>query len=1744
VSAEEIGEPIAVVGMACRYPDADGPWQLWDLVLRSRRAFRRLPRQRLDLADYWHPDPANPDTTYGTRAAVLDGWRFDRAAFRVPGEVFRATDPAHWLALETAALALADAGFADGAGLDPDRVGVVVGNSLTGDVSRSQALRLRWPYVRRILESTLPEPGSDAVIAEIARRYLAPFPPVGDATLAGGLANTIAGRICNHFDFHGGGYTVDGACASSMLAVITLCRALRDRSVDFAVAGGVDLSLDPFELVGFAKTGALATDDMLVYDEHSAGFWPGEGCGMLALMRAEDARVAGIPCYTEILGWGVSSDGSGGITRPEVAGQALALRRAGGMAGIEHADVGLYEGHGTGTAVGDLVELTALNAVRVGAATSAALGSVKANIGHTKAAAGVAGVIKAALSVAGAVLPPTTGCRSPHPALGDTLRVLAEPEPWPAGPRLAGVSAMGFGGINTHLVLGGPAGHRSGRSVPRIEIGQPDPPVEMIALSGRDTAQLTRLLRRIADRAAEMSLAELHDLACHFGRLTPGGAVRAAFTVRTQEDLAGRAGMAADRLGDVARGGLVTAPGLWLGNDVAGRITLLFPGQGVLGDQDADTARAQPTIYRACLAAIDWLDRLGVTPTAAIGHSLGEIAALVWSGRLSREDGARLVAERGRIMAEHGEADTGMLGVATDPAGAVRLCAGTGLVVAADNAARAQVLAGRRDELRAVALRAAERGIRTTMLPVSHGFHSPAMAGCVAPLRAILDTLTMRPASRTVISTVYGRMLGEGDDPREMLARQLLVPVLFRPAVRCVAGGTDLFCAVGPTLAGLVEQAPAVSLDVHRSAPAAAALFAASAVKDVGPLFAGRSARPFELWRDPEFLANPCSVDPSIVIESLAAPRELTTRDTASTVIGFLAGAVELDPELIRPDARLIGELGLSSLRVTQLVVDAARVLGHQAPAAALAVADLTVADVIAVIDTLPEAVGDTGGEAIPGVRPWLDCFTETLVPVADAGPWRPTESVYLPDAEDVDALLAAGRMALRAKALVVITHSAALGGFLRSLHREHPEVGITLVRTPPGQADPAGCHAEPGRWRERVLGVDGVLCEPVERPLLASAAAGELPVTADDVVLVSGGGRGIGYACARSLALASGVALAVIGRTHPGDDPHLRANLDSLRGEGIRVGYRAADIARPDAVRAAAAGLESELGPVTGVLHASGVNEPASFDRADADLVRRHLRPKVDGLRAMMAALPADRLRLVVTFGSMIGRIGLAGEAHYALANGALRAEAERLATRLPDCRVLHVDWSVWSGTGMGERLGVLRTLESSGIVPIPVADGTELLLRMLRTPADTAVAVHGRLGDPDVADTDGRFVRRLRVYQPGVEAVSDTVLSLPTDPYLADHRLDGVLVLPGVVGLEAMAQVASALVGRPLTIAERVTFDRPVTVPDTGETRIRVCALRRGDVVVTVLRCAETAFGIDHFRAEFPLAGVRSIGDPELVAGGGSVGAEDLYGPVFFHTGRFQRVSVVSLPGPRACRATVTEDAGEPWFVPVLGPLAVNDASVHVLQCCVPHRRLLPVGCDRVEFTPCASGPVALHGIERQAGGGDYTWDVAGLDTAARPVIRWTGLRLRDVGPLAHDRSWPPALLAVLLERGAHGVGLDRSLRVRVTEPFAVDVSADCVAGCAWEAVGVSGHTADAELTGLLARPCAEAPERLAARATAMSRCLVRPAAGWAFAGAYDGGWVVVRSGDTLVASLVVTVTGLPDPVVIALSTAVVGE
>ncbi len=452
---------LAVVGLACRFPDSDDPAALLDVVLTGRRSFRRLPRGRIDLTDYYQPDLNVSDATYSTRAALIEGWRFQPEAFGIDEVACAAADPAHWLALETAARALAAAGLPAGTGLDRDRTGVIIGNTLAGDTSRANALRVRWPYVRRVLTGALDagkiSPSAASVVLERAESdYLGPFPAIGPASLAGSLPATIAATISNYFGFRGGSHVVDSACSSSLQAVASACAALATGDLDAAIAGGVDLSLDPLELIGLAKAGLLATTDVRIYDEDPTGFLPGEGCGVLVLMRTADARAAGLPVYAEILGWGVSAGAVAGEPQSQASSQLLAMQRAYERSGVDPADIHYLEGNGAGTRADDLAELTALGSIRAGARRMAALGSVKANIGHAKAAAGAAGLIKTVLALGTGVVPPTTGAGRPHELISDggaRLRLPQQAADWDEGTRLAAVSTMGIGGSNVHVVL-------------------------------------------------------------------------------------------------------------------------------------------------------------------------------------------------------------------------------------------------------------------------------------------------------------------------------------------------------------------------------------------------------------------------------------------------------------------------------------------------------------------------------------------------------------------------------------------------------------------------------------------------------------------------------------------------------------------------------------------------------------------------------------------------------------------------------------------------------------------------------------------------------------------------------------------------------------------------------------------------------------------------------------------------------------------------------------------------------------------------------------------------------------------------------------------------------------------------------------------------------------------------------------------------------------------------------------------
>lgn len=866
-------------------------------------------------------------------------------------------------------------------------------------------------------------------------------------------------------------------------------------------------------------------------------------------------------------------------------------------------------------------------------------------------------------------------------------------------------------------------------------------------------------------------------------------------------------------------------------------------------------------------------------------------------------------------------------------------------------------------------------------------------------------------------------------------------------------------------------------------------------------------ASPTELSAEGEFVLaalpaeRPVSAAPPVAVAAATATATEPAGNSLEVLLRLAADRAELPLAAVGPDMNPLDELHLSSITVGQIMNQAAQELGFTAPLVTSAFATSTLAELAALLDELAETGGDgeEPGRIAPGVAPWVRAFEVELVPTPappsrssdTGGDWQVFASERHPladtlhralgaaglgggvllclprdcGADHAALMLAAARAALTEAGagtgrFVAVGDRRGAAGLAKTLHLEAPGITTTLVTLPlPDDlsaeraaelsalitADVAGTVG----FAEVSHGPDGVRRVPVLRPRPTfDPAAGRPPLGGADVLLVTGGGKGITAECALELALETGAAIGLLGRSDPARDPELAANLARMTQAGVTFHYARADVTSADEVKAAVDEIRTALGPVSAVLHGAGRNEPHALANLDESSFRRTLATKITGLETVLAAVDPSSLRLLVTFGSIIGRAGLRGEADYATANDWLTDLTLRIQQENPDCRCLALEWSVWSGAGMGERLGVLEALIREGIEPIPTEQGVALLKQLLADPsAPTSMVVMGRAGGLPTLDVGRgelpllRFLERPQAYYPGIELVADADLSAAGDPYLADHLLDGDLLYPAVLGMEAMAQAAAAVTGRsgaPVApTLENMEFLRPIVVPVTGTVTVRVAVLATdADTVQAVIRSSETGFQADHFRATL------RYGLPALVDGAPRPVAEDapqvpldpardLYGPVLFQGGRFQRLLGYRQLAAKGCVAEISNTATAGWFAGylphelVLADPGTRDAMMHSIQCCVPDATLLPVSVERLHLADPAAvraeKQVTLHAVERSKVGDTYLYDLDVRDQDGVLVERWEGLKLQAVRKLDGTGPWHPALLGGYLERRA---------------------------------------------------------------------------------------------------------------------------
>ena len=611
--------PVAVVGLAAIMPDAPDAATFWQNLRDGRYSISDVPPERWDPELYFDPDPTAPDKTYSRIGGWVREHPWDPLAWRlpVPPKVAEQLDVGQQWAVSAARSALVDAGWPDW-GVDPERVAVVLGNAIGGDKHYRTSLRIQFPEFSRDLQNApsfvaLPAEVRAGILAEWHAGFLAHEPDITEDTMPGELSNVLAGRIANLFDFRGPNFTTDAACASGLAAASAAVHGLVNGEFDAVVTGGVDRNMGVYGFVKFCKIGALSATGTRPFDAGADGFVMGEGAALFVLKRLADAERDGDRVYAVLLGLGGSSDGKGkGITAPNPVGQRLAVERAWASAGLKPTAASAIEAHGTSTRVGDAAELTSLGDVFGSSGAepgSIALGSVKSNIGHLKAAAGAAGMFKMVMQLHEKQLAPSLHFRDPNPNVDwahTPFRVNTELRDWPADPdgaRRGAVSAFGFGGTNFHAVLEEyvPGLHRAestSRSFASVEVPHatvtartPAPAAEAVGagtrkaplrgalvLGGPDDADLVAQLERVASEAASGAVPAP-------AAPDPGlakAAVRVAIDYADAADLAAKAAKAVKAFAAAAPAmwKMLRAQGVFVGRGPAPKVAFLYTGQG------------------------------------------------------------------------------------------------------------------------------------------------------------------------------------------------------------------------------------------------------------------------------------------------------------------------------------------------------------------------------------------------------------------------------------------------------------------------------------------------------------------------------------------------------------------------------------------------------------------------------------------------------------------------------------------------------------------------------------------------------------------------------------------------------------------------------------------------------------------------------------------------------------------------------------------------------------------------------------------------------------------------------------------------------------------------------------------------------------------------------------------------------------------------------------------------------------
>ncbi|GAB4009935.1 hypothetical protein GCM10028808_19720 [Spirosoma migulaei] len=859
--------PVAIVGMASIFADAENLKTYWENIIQGVDSITEVPENRWKISDYYDPNPTTPDKTYCKVGGFIPEIDFNPLEIGLPPTLLEATDTAQLLSLAVARDALLDAGYGLGSTkLDAqlrERTGVILGVGGGQNLILPLSTRLESPVWRRAMESAgMPAVQIEQVIEKIKAAYI----PWSEDAFPGLLGNVVAGRIANRFDLGGINSTVDAACAASLSAVKMALSELIEGRCDMMLTGGVDTNNSPFMYMNFSKTPAFSLKGSIrPFDQDSDGMLVGEGLGIIVCKRLDDAIRDGDRVYAVIQGMGSSSDGRfKSIYAPRPHGQAIAMQRAYDEAGYDASTVGLIEAHGTGTVAGDLAEITSTKAVFGKSNLTPnhiAIGSVKSQIGHTKAAAGIAGLIKAALALHHKVLPGTLNVNQPNPELGienSALYINTTTRPWFRKaahiPRRAAVSAFGFGGVNLHTTLEEvgnepPKNYRQHTLHRILLVHQPNDSLlldacrKQLALLQSDEA--TQHLNRLAHQSKTEKIPANY---ARMGFVASSVAEARQKLTRFIEFLDRNTGQPEWQH---------PIDGIWYRQsalDTAQSVVALFAGQGsqyvtmgnelacayptvrdafnqanrffeakgqkpltdvvfpipVFSDnerqrqQDAlrQTQMAQPAIGALSAGMYQLLADAGFTANFFAGHSYGELTALWAAGVLDDDAFYGLSKIRGEVMAATPTGESGtMLAVKGNREAIEQLIHNRpGVWVCNLNSPSQLVLGGQTDALLSVQDEAKARGFQATLLPVSAAFHTPLVSHAQHPFADAIRRISIATPTGRVFSNTTGQTYPtDPEQIKETLAGHIVKPVRFQEQIEAIyAQGGRVFVEFGP----------------------------------------------------------------------------------------------------------------------------------------------------------------------------------------------------------------------------------------------------------------------------------------------------------------------------------------------------------------------------------------------------------------------------------------------------------------------------------------------------------------------------------------------------------------------------------------------------------------------------------------------------------------------------------------------------------------------------------------------------------------------------------------------------------------------------------------------------------------------------------------------------------------------------------------------------------------------------------